>query len=115
MSLLLDIWSVLTPPQRRWVLWTQALSILMAFSTLIGIASIGPFFSVLGDPQLIDRSEPLKWLFVNFGFSSTRSFEIALGVAFMAAVFIANMINIAGAFLMTRLSYRISAEMRGKS
>jgi ATP-binding cassette, subfamily B, bacterial PglK len=112
MSLLLDIWSVLTPPQRRWVLWTQALSILMAFSTIIGIASIGPFFSVLGDPQLIDRSEPLKWLFRNFGFSSTGSFEIALGMAFMAAVFMANTINIVGSFLMTRLSYRISAEMQ---
>ncbi len=112
MSLLLDIWSVLTPPQRRWVLWTQALSVLMAFSTVIGIASIGPFFSVLGDPQLIDHSEQLKWLFRNFGFSSIRSFEIVLGLAFMAAVFVANMINIAGSFLMTRLSYRISADMQ---
>ena len=112
MSLLLDIWSVLTPPQRRWVLWTQALSILMAFSTIIGIASIGPFFSVLGDPQLIDHSAPLRWLFLNFGFSSIRSFEIALGLAFMAAVLAANMINIFVSFLMTRLSYRISAEMQ---
>jgi ABC-type multidrug transport system fused ATPase/permease subunit len=112
MSLLRDIWSVFTPPQRRWVLWTQALSILMAFSTIVGIASIGPFFSVLGDPHLIDRSEPLKWLYLNFGFSSIRSFEVALGLAFMAAVFVANMINIVGSFLMTRLSYRISAEMQ---
>ena len=112
MSLLLQIWGVLTPPQRRWVLWTQALSILMAFSTLVGIASIGPFFSVLGDPQLIERSAPLRWLYLNFGFSSTRGFEIALGLAFMAAVFIANIINIAGSFLMIRLSYRISAEMQ---
>jgi ABC-type bacteriocin/lantibiotic exporter with double-glycine peptidase domain len=111
-SLLLDIWSVLTLSQRRWVLWTQALSILMAFSTIVGIASIGPFFSVLGDPQLIDRSEPLKWLYLNLGFSSIRSFEVALGLVFMAAVFVANMINIVGSFLMTRLSYRISAEMQ---
>jgi ABC-type bacteriocin/lantibiotic exporter with double-glycine peptidase domain len=111
-SLLSDIWSVLTPSQRRLVLWTQALSILMAFSTLVGIASIGPFFSVLGDPQLIERSLPLKWLYLNFGFSSTRGFEIALGLAFMAAVCMANMINIAGSFLMIRLSYRISAEMQ---
>ena len=84
----------------------------MAFSTIVGIASIGPFFSVLGDPQLIDRSESLKWLYLNFEFSSIRSFEVALGLAFMAAVFAANMINIVGSFLMTRLSYRISAEMQ---
>jgi ABC-type bacteriocin/lantibiotic exporter with double-glycine peptidase domain len=84
----------------------------MAFSTMIGIASIGPFFAVLGDPQLIDRSELLRWPFLHFGFSSIRSFEIALGLAFMAAVLVANMINIVGSFLMTRLSYRISAEMQ---
>ena len=112
MSLLLDIWSVLTPSQRRWVFWTQALSILMAFSTLIGIASIGPFFAVLGDPQLIYHSKPLRWAYLGFGFTNVRSFEIALGFSFIAAVFVANMINIVGSFLMTRLSYRISAEMQ---
>jgi ABC-type bacteriocin/lantibiotic exporter with double-glycine peptidase domain len=84
----------------------------MAFSTLIGIASIGPFFAVLGDPKFIDHSQPLQWLFLKFGFTSIRSFEIALGLAFMAAVLTANMINIIGSFLMTRLSYRISAEMQ---
>lgn len=44
MSLLLDVWGVLTPRQRRWVAWTQVLSIVMAFSTIAGIASIAPFF-----------------------------------------------------------------------
>src|SRR5579872_2920544 len=71
-SLLTDIWSVLTPSQRRWVVWTQTLSLLMAFSTMIGIASIGPFFAVLGDPQMIDHTAPLRWLFRRFGFSSIR-------------------------------------------
>jgi putative ABC transport system substrate-binding protein len=33
MSLLFDVWGVLTPTQRRWVAWTQVLSIVMAFST----------------------------------------------------------------------------------
>jgi ATP-binding cassette subfamily B protein len=37
-----EIWSVLTPGQRRWVLAAQLLSILMAFSTVSGIAAIAP-------------------------------------------------------------------------
>jgi ATP-binding cassette, subfamily B, bacterial PglK len=111
-SLVSEIWSVLTPQQRGWVLWTQCLSLLMAFSTVTGIASIAPFFAVLGDPRLIDSSAPLSWLFVNFGFSSKRSFEIALGIGFLAVVLLANAINVFGTFVMTRLSYRISSEVQ---
>jgi ATP-binding cassette, subfamily B, bacterial PglK len=112
MSLVRELWSVLNPQQRRWVLWTQCLSLLMAFSTVTGIASIAPFFAVLGDPQLIDSSAPLRWLFLHLGFSSKRSFEIALGVGFLAVVLLANMINVFGSFVMIRLSYRISTELQ---
>ncbi len=111
MSLLLDIWSVLTPRQRRWVLAAQALSIVMAFSTLAGIASIGPFFSVLGNPELIDRSGWLHQLYLA-GFHSRRSFTVALGLAFMALVLLANLINICGFFLMTRLALWIGTDLQ---
>jgi ATP-binding cassette, subfamily B, bacterial PglK len=111
-SLFREIWSVLTPKQRRWVLWTQVLSILMASSTVLGIASIAPFFAVLGDPGLIAHSKTLNWLYGQFGFAGLRSFEFALGLAFLAAVCAANAINIAGSYVMIKLSYRISAELQ---
>ena len=75
MSLLHDVWSVLTPRQRRWVAWTQVLSIVMAFSTVAGIASIAPFFSVLGNPRLIDRIGPLHWLYVHLRIFQQTSFR----------------------------------------
>jgi ABC-type multidrug transport system fused ATPase/permease subunit len=112
MNLVSEIWSVLTPQQRRWVLWAQCLSLFMAFSTVTGIASIAPFFAVLGDPRLIDSSAPLRWLFVNFGFSSKRAFEVALGIGFLATVLVANAVNVFGTFVMIRLSYRISTDVQ---
>ncbi len=112
MSLLSDIWSVLSARQRRWVVWAQFLSILMACSTVTGIASIAPFFAVLGDPQLIGHPGPLHWLYMHFGFSSKRSFEIALGLGFMTVVLVANLINILGSFAMIRLSYWISTDLQ---
>jgi ABC-type multidrug transport system fused ATPase/permease subunit len=112
MNLLSEIWSVLTPQQRRWVVWAQILSILMACSTVTGIASIAPFFAVLGDPQLIDHPGLLRWLYLHFGFSSRRSFVVALGLAFMAVVLVANVINIIGSFTMIRISHRISTEFQ---
>jgi ABC-type multidrug transport system fused ATPase/permease subunit len=112
MGLLSDIWSVLSARQRRRVVWAQFLSILMACSTVTGIASIAPFFAVLGDPQLINHPGPLHWLYMYFGFSSRRSFEIALGLGFMTVVLVANLINILGSFAMIRLSYWISTDLQ---
>jgi ABC-type multidrug transport system fused ATPase/permease subunit len=112
MTLLHDIWSVLTPRQRRWVAWTQLLSIVMGLSTVVGIASIAPFFSVLGDPQLIDRIGPLHWLYVHLGFSGKRAFEAALGVAFMSAVLIANLINVAGSYAIAKLAWWIGTDLQ---
>ena len=72
MNLVFDIWNVLTARQRRWVLGAQAISIVMAFSTVAGIASIAPFFSVLGNPKLIDQTGLLHSLY-RFGFSSSAA------------------------------------------
>jgi ATP-binding cassette, subfamily B, bacterial PglK len=112
LKLLLAIWGVLTSQQQRLVLWTQLLSVLMAVSTVVGIAFIAPFFAVLGDPHLIEQFGPLRLVYHGLGFTDARSFEIALGIAFVTAIVVANLVNITGTLLMIRLSYRISAEFQ---
>jgi ABC-type multidrug transport system fused ATPase/permease subunit len=112
MKLLSDVWSVLAPAQRRAAAWTLLLSLIMAFSTIIGIASIAPFFSLLGNPLLIDQNGLLHWLFIHSGFSSRRGFEVALGAAFMALVLIANSINLLGAFVMIRVAQSIGTDLQ---
>jgi ATP-binding cassette, subfamily B, bacterial PglK len=111
-NLLSDIWAVLTPRQRRWVLAAQILSFAMAISTVTGIAAIAPFFSVLGKPQLIDTVGLLHWLYVHLGFASQRSFIVALGLAFLALVLVANLINILGAFALSRLASWIGTDLQ---
>lgn len=111
-NLVRDIWSVLTPRQRRWMLAAQLLSILMAFSTVAGIASVAPFFSVLGNPHLIEHSTLLSTLYRQFGFTSTRSFTVALGMAFAGIVVLANLINVIGSFVMVRLALSIGTDLQ---
>lgn len=112
MSLLRDIWSILTRVQRRHMLAVQLLSMLMAFSTVTGIAAIAPFFAVLGSPQLIDQNRQLRWLYVNGGFTARHSFVVALGVLFVAVVLLANLINVLGSLAMNRLALRIGTELQ---
>jgi HlyD family secretion protein len=111
MNLAIEIWSVLTPRQRRRLLAAQALSIMMAFSTVAGIASIAPFFAVLGNPGLIDEAGLLHWLY-QFGFSSTRGFTEALGIAFLGLVLLANAINIWGSVVLIRIALSIGTDLQ---
>jgi len=111
-GLLSDIWAVLTPTQRRWLLAAQALALVMAFSTVTGVASIAPFFAVLGNPALIEHNALLHSLYDHLGFSSRRAFVIALGLTFLALILIANLINLVGALAMYRLAWWIGAELQ---
>jgi ATP-binding cassette, subfamily B, bacterial PglK len=112
MSLLVELWSVLTPPQRRRVIGAQVISVAMALSTVTGIAAIAPFFAVLGDPRLIDQNRLLHWLYAAAGFSSGHAFAVALGFGFIGVVLLANLINAIGGVAMNRLALRIGAELQ---
>src|SRR5690348_10544598 len=105
MGLLSDIWAVLTPRQRRWLLAAQVLALVMALSTVTGVASIAPFFAVLGNPELIVHNALLHSLYGYLGFSSRRAFVVALGLAFLALILVANLINLVGALAMNRLAW----------
>ncbi len=111
MSLVRALWSVLSPRQRRRVLLAQALSVLMAFSTAVGIASIAPFFAVLGNPALIADNPLLRRLY-QLGFPDQRSLMLTLGLGFVALVVLANLINIGGSFVLARLALQIGTELQ---
>jgi ATP-binding cassette, subfamily B, bacterial PglK len=112
MSLISDLWSILTRAQRRRILAAQVVSVAMAFSTITGIAAIAPFFAVLGEPALIDQNKVLHWLYAQGDFSSQRGFVVALGTTFILVVLIANLINLLGSLATNRLALRIGNELQ---
>jgi ATP-binding cassette, subfamily B, bacterial PglK len=112
MNLLTEVWGILTPRQRRYVLAMQLLSLLMAFSTITGIAAIAPFFAVLGDAPLIDHNAALHWLYLHGGFSGRGSFVVALGAAFIAVMLLANLVNLLGSLAMNRVALQVGSELQ---
>jgi len=107
MSVFVELWRLLNPRQRRGLLVVQTLALLMAASTFAGIAAVIPFFAVLGNRQLITRNALLSWLYQAFGFTNQSSFLVALGVGLLAAVLLANLINLAGSLVLNRFAYRV--------
>lgn len=116
MSVLTTLWRLLDRRQRRELLALQLLSVLMALSTVGGIAAVLPFFAVLADPRLVERSAPLRYLTQTLHFTHGNSggegFLVALGIAFATLVVLANAVNLLGSIMMNRFAFRVGNALR---
>jgi ATP-binding cassette, subfamily B, bacterial PglK len=112
MRILLKVWRLLDAQQRRYLLGLQIVSMLMARSTVTGVATVLPFFAVLADPQSIHRSPALASLYNSLGFTDERGFVVALGMGCVAAVFLSNRVNLLGAAAMNRCAHAVGVPRR---
>ncbi len=105
-----QVWAFLSPRRRVQLVALQLLSVFMGFSTLVGIAAIVPFFTVLTDPEAIDGGRLLHAIFDSLGFESRRSFVLFLGFAFIGVVILANAVNLYGSMALHRFSLAIGRD-----
>src|SRR5437660_10483905 len=107
MSVLLALWRLLDQRQRRQLVCLQLLSVVMALSTVGGIAAVLPFFTALADPEAIKHNAVLRVVLQHVHFDNDGSFVIALGTAFAAIVLIANAVNLFGFLAINRFAFRV--------
>jgi ATP-binding cassette, subfamily B, bacterial PglK len=107
MSVLITLWRLLDHRQRRQIIWLQLLSIVMALSTVGGIAAVLPFFAVLADPHAIERNALLRALSQTAYLHNGSSFSAVLGAAFAAIVLLANAVNLFGFMAINRFAARV--------
>ena len=67
-----ELYSLLTPNQRRRYFSLQLMVVLMAFMELIGIASIGPFMALVANMELLETNELLNRVYVFSGVYSSQ-------------------------------------------
>jgi ATP-binding cassette, subfamily B, bacterial PglK len=91
-KLIKELFSLLTPGQRKrfWVL--QLLVILMAILEVFSIASIGPFMAIVSESSLIETNSLLKQLYQYSGHNTEQGFlffmgSIVLSVLALSAIF----------------------------
>lgn len=80
------IWALFTPGTRRRAGLMLVLIVLMAVAETVGVISIMPFLSVLGRPEIVHENPWLQRAYTALGFTDTRSFIIAMGIASIAVV-----------------------------
>jgi len=88
MPALRKILYLLSPGERRRGYLLLCMILIMAFLDMVGVASIIPFLSVLGNPEVVETN---RWLFLVYdrlGFTEPRNFLFFLGlVVFVVLVF----------------------------
>jgi ATP-binding cassette, subfamily B, bacterial PglK len=107
MSVLLTLWRLLDHRQRRHLVGLQLLSIVMALSTVGGIAAVLPFFAALADPHAIEHNALLRAMLQSVHLDNGGSSSAVLGMAFAAVVLIANAVNLFGFMAINRFAARV--------
>jgi HlyD family secretion protein len=105
------LWRTLSPPRRRQLYGLLLLCGVTAFTTLVGVAAIVPFFAVLGDPALIAQQPLLAWAFARSGVVDPRIFLWLLGGGFLLMVLVSGLVNLLGVLAIDRFSQRLGAEL----
>jgi ATP-binding cassette, subfamily B, bacterial PglK len=103
---LLAVWRILDKRQRHRLLALHFLSVLMAFSTVGGMAAILPFFTELSEPHSL-RSPLLRTLHAYLHLHTEGGFLVALGVVFVAAVLLSNLVNLLGTLAINKFAFAV--------
>ena len=98
---------LLTRRERRQLYLLVVISILDGILQIVGIASIMPFLAVVTDPSAALENRWLGMAYDLFGFTSTESFLIFLGVAVLAAVAVSNGASAVTTWFSVRFSWML--------
>nr|WP_019558172.1 hypothetical protein [Thioalkalivibrio sp. ALE12] len=73
--------ALLTPREKRRGGLVLGMVIVMAVLETVGVASVMPFLSVLGNPEVVQTNPVLNSAYEGLGFTSVDAFILALGAA----------------------------------
>lgn len=110
-SLIKELFSLLTPSQRKRFYTLQILVILMAIMELLGIASIGPFMALVADSQLIETNATLAYLYELSGLETANQFLFAVGVGVLTALTVASVISIITSWRLSLFAFSVGTEI----
>ena len=97
-------WALLDARERRNAWIVLAIVVVAALSSAAMVGAIMPFLSVLADPDRIREVPALAWAYDVGGFETDFGFLIALGLASLAVIVAANLIQILRTWAVARFA-----------
>jgi ABC-type multidrug transport system fused ATPase/permease subunit len=103
-SVIKNILAVLDSQTKRKYIGLQFVFFIAAFFQVIGIASIGPFISILSNPSIIHTNGVLSYIYETMGFTTDLKFIMAAAAGSLILILLSN--GVAGATMW--LSFKFS-------
>tara|TARA_Y100000768_G_scaffold339592_1_gene282916 strand:- start:4732 stop:6519 length:1788 start_codon:yes stop_codon:yes gene_type:complete len=73
------LWSLLSKAERKETMVLLVMILIMSLLDVAGVASILPFITILGSPELVETNAILSWAYNYFGFTAKSEFFFFLG------------------------------------
>lgn len=108
---IINLFNLLTRNQRGQFYSLQILIILMAFLEIVGVASIIPFMTLVGDMTQINKNLIIDQLYEASGISSEKKFLFLLGVGVLFMLFISAIISMYTIWRLSMFANKIGAEI----
>lgn len=110
-KLIKELFALLTPGQRKRFYVLQVLVVVMAFSEIIGVASIAPFMALVGDMSILERDSIITSLYLQSGFSTPHDFIFWLGVAVLITLTISAFISMFTTWRLSMVANKVGTEI----
>ncbi|MFV5384506.1 ABC transporter ATP-binding protein [Acinetobacter junii] len=104
LNILKQLWQILTPLDKRKVLFVLTLAMTMALIEAAGVVSIMPFLAVLSNPKVIENNHFLQNLYNLSSSKTPQQFILYLGVLSLVVVVASTCIKILTQYALNRFS-----------
>lgn len=105
------LFNLLTTRQRRNFFLLQIFVILMAFMEIIGVASIIPFMTLVGDISMLQEDTFISQIYQNSGISSKSHFIFLLGIFVLIMLFVSAIISMFTIWRLSMFANKIGMEI----
>ena len=106
-----QLFALLSSSQRRNFYFLQVLVILMAIMEILGVASIIPFISLVGDMSQLHDDSIFSKMYKATNINSEYHFILLFGVGVILMLIIASLVSIFTIWRLTKFAHKTGAEM----
>jgi HlyD family secretion protein len=111
LKMIQQLFSLLTPHQRKQFYVLQLLVVIMAFTELLGIASIAPFMALVGDMSLLEKEGVFAQLYQFSGLTHPNDFLFYAGLAVLVMLIFSTVISMFTIWKLSLYAARVGTEI----
>ena len=111
LKIIRQLFSLLSPEQVRQFYILQVLVVVMAFTELLGIASIAPFMALVGDISILEKNNVFAELYQFSGITDPMDFVFYTGLLVLVALSVSTLVSMFTIWKLSLYAARVGTEI----